>query len=543
MTALSDVSTLHPRQRQALKLKVRVERERRRRRQADPARQRPPLWHPNPDHADGRANTQRLAYESQADVIGLSGTAGWGKTQILLGLAANKHRHSVIFRRIFKNLRSTIEQSREIFNPDGRDTSKDSFNEQLHRWIFDGGKRMLEFEACQHEHNKYDQRGRPRSLMCFDEATEFSRSIVEFISGWNRSPDPGQKCQIVLAFNVPTDNAGTWVIDFFLPWIAFLFPHRFTHPSPAAPGELRWYATIDGKETECKDGVPFDHKGERVFPKSRTFFFGTLEDNPHYGDDYISTLQSMPEPLRGQLLYGNFAAESSADPWQVIPTAWVKLAQSRWLERERPSMPCSGVGVDVARGGGDKLVVARRYGTYFDEVTAVPGVNVEDGPKAAALVAQQLESEAHVGYINVDVVGVGTSAYDSLKVMYPGKVRPINAANGSDYIVASKGDKPGGAPLLKMRNVRAEYYWRMREALDPEHGVDISLPPGNEVVADLCAARWILQAGGVVQIEPKDKIKERIGRSPDVGEAIMFALAADYGVKGDDKTVSDWVAV
>jgi hypothetical protein len=43
-------------------------------------------------------------------------------------------------------------------------------------------------------------------------------------------------------------------------------------------------------------------------------------------------------------------------------------------------------------------------------------------------------------------------------------------------------------------------------------------------VADLCAAKYKMLAGGVVQIEDKDAIKERIGRSPDVGEAIMMAF-------------------
>ena len=73
-----------------------------------------------------------------------------------------------------------------------------------------------------------------------------------------------------------------------------------------------------------------------------------------------------------------------------------------------------------------------------------------------------------------------------------------------------------------MRNKRAEYYWRMREALEPEHGDDVALPPGAEVVADLCAARYKLTTAGI-QIEDKEAIKERIGRSPDVGEAILLA--------------------
>ena len=78
-------------------------------------------------------------------------------------------------------------------------------------------------------------------------------------------------------------------------------------------------------------------------------------------------------------------------------------------------------------------------------------------------------------------------------------------------------------PLFRMKNQRSEMYWRFREALDPDNGTDIALPPGNELVADLCAAKYKVLAGGVIQIEEKAKIKERIGRSPDVGEAVMLA--------------------
>jgi hypothetical protein len=167
------------------------------------------------------------------------------------------------------------------------------------------------------------------------------------------------------------------------------------------------------------------------------------------------------------------------------------------------------------------MVVARRYGTWFDEPAKTAGVDVQDGPTAAGLVFQQLEQERHVGTINVDVIGVGSSAYDSLAAMYPEAARAVNVAEGSDYVAMSKEASP--KPLFRMRNVRAEMYWRFREALDPDGGADLALPPGNELVADLCAARYKVLAGGIIQIEEKQRIKERIGRSPDEGEAVMLA--------------------
>lgn len=480
------------------------------------------LWQPNPDHPDGRPNPQRLAYESKADILGYGGAAGGGKTDLILGLAATRHKNSAIFRRVFPNLRGIIERSRQIFNPSGQRHQEDSFNESLHRWMLDGGKRIIEFEQCQYEKDKEKQRGRPRDFYGFDEATEFTLSMILFIIAWLRSTDPKQQCQVVLTFNPPIDETGSWVINFFLPWFAFLFPQKFTHPNPAAPGVLRWYATVDGKEAERPNGEPFEHNGEVIRPLSRTFIPAKLEDNPHLADtNYLAIIDSLPEPLRSQLKHGDFTATAGTDPWQVIPTAWVRLAQKRWMERERPNMPLSGVGVDLVRGGRDNFALAKRYGTWYDEIIKVPGVNVEDGPAAAGLMYHALENERRIGYINMDVIGIGSSPYDSAKVMWPGLVQAVNVSERSGYVAMSKTKPP--RPLFRMKNIRAEMYWRMREALDPQHGNDIALPPDNELTADLCAARYKVLAGGVIQIEEKVEIKKRIGRSPDVGEAVMLA--------------------
>ena len=55
--------------------------------------------------------------------------------------------------------------------------------------------------------------------------------------------------------------------------------------------------------------------------------------------------------------------------------------------------------------------------------------------------------------------------------------------------------------------------WKFREALDPNSGLDIALPPDPELMADLAAPTWELTTRGI-QIELKEKIIKRLGRSP-----------------------------
>ena len=81
-------------------------------------------------------------------------------------------------------------------------------------------------------------------------------------------------------------------------------------------------------------------------------------------------------------------------------------------------------------------------------------------------------------------------------------------------------------------NLRAEWWWKLREALDPASGQDLAIPDDRELMVDLCTPRWKPSARGI-QIESKDEIKKRIGRSPDKGDSLVYAHAETWGV-GDN---------
>jgi len=99
-------------------------------------------------------------------------------------------------------------------------------------------------------------------------------------------------------------------------------------------------------------------------------------------------------------------------------------------------------------------------------------------------------------------------------------VSPCNFAEGT-----TTRDKSG---QLGFVNKRAEFYWRMREALNPADGENLALPPDRELRADLCAPKWKLAARGI-QIESKDDIVKRLGRSTDCGDAVVMArYEGDY---------------
>lgn len=458
-------------------------------------------WSPQP-------GPQTLAYHSLADELYYGGSAGGGKSDLLLGLAATAHQKSIIFRREFPQLKDLIGRCREMAGERGQYNGTD----HLLR-LADG--RVVEFGAVQYLETVRKYRGRPHDLKAFDELPEFTELQYRFLNGWRRTTRPGQRTRTVAAGNPPADAAGEWVLRHWAPWL------DRQHPRPALPGELRWYAMLDGREIEREDGTAFRWHDQVLTPTSRTFIPARLVDNPLLmATGYETTLQALPEPLRSQLLNGDFFAGRLDDPAQAIPTEWVRLAQQRWRERGRPTYtapdgrtlpaPLTAVGVDVARGGDDKTCLARRYANWYAPVETHPGKSTPDGPAGARLVVAAL---AEGGYANIDVIGVGASVYDQV-VQASATATGINFSSATSYR-----DRSG---RLSFVNVRAAAYWALREALDPATGDDIALPDDPELLADLCAVRWMLRVRGV-QMEDKDEVKRRIGRSPDKGDAVVLA--------------------
>ena len=117
--------------------------------------------------------------------------------------------------------------------------------------------------------------------------------------------------------------------------------------------------------------------------------------------------------------------------------------------------------------------------------------------------------------LQIDVIGVGAAVFDTARA------RNLPAIGLNDAEASSARDRTGRLGFL---NLRAEWWWHLREALDPEHGEDLALPPDRELLADLAAPRWRLGSRGI-QIESKDDIRARIGRSPDKGDSLVYAFA------------------
>lgn len=446
---------------------------------------------------------QTDAYLSEADVLLYGGAAGSGKSYLSVGLAQDHHR-SIIYRRESSQTDGLVAAGKELYGTAG-------FNGSDLEWNWPGG-RSLKLAGMKEPDDWRKHAGRERDLIIFDEGGEFLRNQVASMFAWNRGPQ-GQRTRIVIPSNPPRSADGYWMQEWFAPW---LDPN---HPQRAEHGELRWAIMEDGSPIwiDGPDDRPEGFEGREAL--SFTFVPGVLSDNPYRDTpEYRAKIDSLPEPLRSQLKYGDFGAGVQDELNQCIPTEWVKEAMRRWKPQPYPGVPMCALGVDVAQGGNDNSVVAYRYDDWFGPLLTVPGSQTPGGADVAGMVLSRRLDGAKV------IVDLGGGwGGDAL--------RHLTANIGAECAVGYMGVKESVRRTrdnqLRFANVRTEAYWLLREALDPTQpgGATMALPDDKELLADLTAPTFETKSGKggmVIHLETKEKLVKRLGRSPDRGDATVM---------------------
>lgn len=453
-------------------------------------------WIPTP-------GPQTDAFFSDADLLLYGGAAGGGKTDLLCGLALTAHRRTVIFRRQANDLDGFWDRLLELSPENERADS-------VKKRVVTHDSRLIE---CGHLENPGSERswqGRPHDLVGFDEGAQLTAYKVNFVLGWLRSAS-GHRCRAVIASNPPLGGDGQWLVEWFAPWLDPAFMDR------AEPGEIRWAVTV-GDANEIRTvwvDAPGKHMVEGVEYEalSRTFIPSKLDDNPYLKDtNYRAQINAMPEPLRSQLLHGDFLAGRKDDPYQVIPTEWVLLAQDRWRKNaDKPRGQMLHMGVDVAQGGADATTLAPLYGVRFDNIVREKGKDTPDGPSIAQLILNHRRNDCGV---TIDLTGGwGGSARDHLKTHHEITAEAFVASGGST--ARTKDGK------LEFLNLRAESWWKLREELDPSSETMIELPPDPRLQAQLTAPTWKLRGTRII-VESKDDIRARLGSSTDEADAVIM---------------------
>lgn len=211
--------------------------------------------------------------------------------------------------------------------------------------------------------------------------------------------------------------------------------------------------------------------------------------------------------LRADMNESSFAREylcdfSAAGADQLISLMDVEDASQRHLKLTDYDFAARVIGVDPARFGDDKSVIVRRQG----RLCLPPAVHQKvDNMTLAALVAEEARAWKPDA-VFVDE-GNGGGVIDRLRQL------------GVDVIGVHFGGK---ASRPRYVNKRTEMWFEMRDWLTAGG----CIPNVTSLKQDLATPTYRFTTGqDVYALESKDDIKKRIGRSPDLGDALALTFA------------------
>lgn len=191
------------------------------------------------------------------------------------------------------------------------------------------------------------------------------------------------------------------------------------------------------------------------------------------------------------------------------------LQACRYLE-----LPAAGVreaGIDVGAGG-DRTVIRERVGMRAGrELTFVDS----DPMKTIGKLVETI-NEWGVTRVKVDCIGIGWALTGRLRELssqhnYQDTTHAAEVV-GINFAEASIDPK-------RFMNLRAEVWWNIGREYSRLQKWDLA-EVDDDVFAELSAPSYeIMDSLGKIKIEPKEKVKQRLGRSPDRAEALLLAFA------------------
>jgi hypothetical protein len=219
----------------------------------------------------------------------------------------------------------------------------------------------------------------------------------------------------------------------------------------------------------------------------------------------------------------------TTSPDTLIPMHWLDRAFQRYEIAERDGIKELNrnvnrvFGVDVAEYGGDRFVITHLAHNIFWGQQVYEKLDIMQGT-GHVVGAVGTDKETRIA---VDANGVGAGVWARLK--------ELGYKNAKRVMVSTKTDAKDRHKTNTFVSLKDYMYWLVREALDPENEPEnlLALPDIPALTEELTTPKWSRRSNGEIEVEKKEKIVERLKRSPDLFESLALALlAAKQGTRG-----------
>ena len=254
-----------------------------------------------------------------------------------------------------------------------------------------------------------------------------------------------------------------------------------------------------GRFSEC--WKKYKHRWLRSEIDSRTAKMADKKKLQQWIDDYGEDSDFVRVRVKGQ--------EPRTGSMQLIGDELASLAQKRVIPPHVYHHAPKVLSIDVARFGDDQTVFLKRQGLASHDLQKFRGLDTMATASHAARVINEFEPDA----VFIDEVGIGAGVVDRLRQLH--------------YDVIGVNGQRTATDETKYSNKRTEMWCLMKDWLDSGG----SIPEDRDLKEHLCAPEYGYDGKGRRQLERKEDLKDRLGESPDCGDALAMSFAEPVYLK------------
>lgn len=216
-------------------------------------------------------------------------------------------------------------------------------------------------------------------------------------------------------------------------------------------------------------------------------------------------------PLYKAKVLGDFPDETEDT---LIPLSWCEQATKVTVV---PSQ-IRALGLDPARFGDDKSVA---YEVIGNDCRLKFQVTKEDTQRLAGRIVNCIDDYTDIG---IDGTGVGAGVIDGIRANFRESLDPDTRLKVNKIREIHFGSR--ALHETRFFNLITEMAWHLRERLRPDapDWMKIRIPDDDELISQLSARKFSYTTNGRIQLESKDEVKSRIGKSPDKADALTMAV-------------------
>lgn len=250
--------------------------------------------------------------------------------------------------------------------------------------------------------------------------------------------------------------------------------------------------------------------------KTIAFVQSLVDDNPYNESGYKETLERLTDSVkRERLLYGNW--EYSEQAGQLIPNEYINDALSG-----NASLVKGGdrfITADIARFGSDNTVIFLWSGFRAEQVYIYSHISTTES--ADKIKELQQQHSVSIRNVIVDEDGIGGGVVDTL-----GCVGFLNGSKALDV----------GNNAENFANLKTQAYYRLSEMFKEKMiyvNYNGNTEVKNKLIQELEQVRLKdSDTENKISILSKKEVKQRIGRSPDLADALMMRMYFELQPQG-----------